>query len=158
MENMGKETSKSSRRNLTRIQFIKDSFIQYNNVTICNGIYLVKLNDHIVPDQVIKNIDKGSYDNNNVIVHMDMENNMIQVDVTGITSSKGNDEYDKETGEKIANLKAQRVAFKTIKHIYTDICKEYEKTHIWFKSLELNTEFMVENVNKCLTRYRDMQV
>lgn len=158
MENMEKETPKSSRRNLTRIQFIKDSFIQYNNVTICNGIYLVKLDDHMVPAQVIKNIEKGSYDNSNVVVHMDMENNVIQVDVTGITSSKGNDEYNKDAGEKIANLKAQRVAFKTIKHIYADMCKEYEKTHMWFKTLELNTEFMVENVNKCLTRYHDMQV
>lgn len=155
---MEKETPKASRRNLTRIQFIKDSFIQYNNVTICNGIYLVKLDDHMVPDRVIKNINKGSYDNSNVVVHIDTENNVIQVDVTGITSSKGNDEYDKETGEKIANLKAQRVAFKIIKHIYADICKEYEKTHMWFKALELNTEFMVENVNKCLTRYHDMQV
>lgn len=153
---MEKETQKVSRRNLTRIQFVKDVFNQYNNVTICNGIYLIRLDEYMVPGQVIKNIFKGHYDNNNAVVHMDMENNIIQVDVTGITSVKGNDEYDKVSGEKIANLKAQRVAFKTIKRIYSDMCKEYEKIHMWFKTLEINTDFMVENVNKCLTRYHDM--
>lgn len=152
---MEKEMPKSTRRNLTRIQFVKDTFNQYNNVTICNGIYLVKLDNFIVPDMVIKNIARGHYDNNNVVVHMDMENNLIQVDVTGITSVKGKDNYDKLSGEKISNFKAQRVAFKTIKRIYADMCKEYEKIHMWFKKLELNTEFMVENVNKCLERYNE---
>lgn len=143
------------KRKITRISFKGNSFIRHNDTTICNSIYVVNFDEYMIPAIIYKNIESGKYDNSNIVVHMDVDNNCIQVDVTGVASIKKNDKYNMKEGEIISDLKAQRTAFSVIKNIFKDIEYEFASAAQWFGILKNNTSFMVDNTNKCINKYRE---